>query len=1052
MWQSRKSEELGGGRIIDDYWPFEQIANTPPKKLIHKFQFVFMIGGQVPWLNSEQLVQDIDRLPQGAGWQAEELAVGEGRYARRHVLYKRPVIDVIRDLIGNPAFKDFMRRVYTARCGPATGGGGVRQVPFLFHWDPRGTIAPVIIASDKTQMTTMSGRRSAYPVYLTIGNISKDIRRKETKHTTVIIGYLPMDKFDDIPSDSLRTRMKGELLHCAMASIMEPLEEAGRSGVEMWCADGWQHRVYPLLAAFVGDWPKQNEMACTVQSGCPKCLKAPKRQGDERAAAARTRVSTLLAIDRFLETGRKRALSTLNLKPWWPWWANLPAAEFARCIAPDLLHQLHWGMIKGHAVKWIQRKLGKGRVDERFASMTRAQDLRHFKNGISTVEKWTGHEVKEMEKILLPIVAEHQRLPDDLVKFLRVLLNFCYIARAARMTNHELEELGGAYAEMHRLKEVLVSSGIYQGLGRLDGIPKWHMLSHYVDSICELGTPDGYNTESPEYLHIVYVKRGWDESNKREVIPQLIDYCQCLEALRIHRAYLNDYYGVEEDERQRGPRTTAVFVDDEEGEYDPGDPRMQGGEGGMQGEPEGESLDDVDEGADDDEEERGRRGPAGSDATGLEHPDPEFAIAVRPTRTATLQQLVADYGATSFERALRSFLLPYARSCYLILPFDDFSVWHKLTLYHRLHSFAPDEPLHRDVIRVRPSTPDAQTNPIRRCEPVFDTVLFIHNNQKIGLHRYRAGRVRAIFRLPERLRDLYPGELVYIETFNPFNMQLSDVHQMQTTSHAHFPDGTRQAIVIPIEHIVLGSCTILAPSYRGHHLKNNLCACAPQRQRHDQVTHPLPYLDIPPPYPAVRSYLDSPPLWPTHSTEPACTLRSPSARSPCFSLSYQRLVAWFLRPPPSDSTSLALSTCHILPPADPIKDRWENIAPVAQAQPFAYAVAIAWRLAPVAFVLARVFFVGRQTPPSCLSFPLQLDISNLVNVLGSAAYRPGRGPVQGHLAGRADSTACVRHFVRGNLSLSRLINPACPLRVADAPNGVWRGHERGGFERIGSRQ
>ncbi|KAF8596812.1 hypothetical protein BDV93DRAFT_454217, partial [Ceratobasidium sp. AG-I] len=771
--------------------------------------------------NSEQLIRDIDRLPQGAGWEAEELVVGEGRHARSHVLYKRPVVDVIRDLIGNPAFKDFMRyapeRHWTTRMRQSRVYGEMwtgnwwwwRQQ--LFHWDAHGTIVPVIIASDKTQMTTMSGRRSAYPVYLTIGNISKEIRRKATTHATVIIGYLPIDKFDDVPSDSLRTRMKGELLHCAMASIMEPLEEAGRSGVEMWCADGWQRRVYPLLAAFVGDWPEQNEMACTVQSGCPKCLKSPKQRGDERAAAARTRASTLLAIDHFLETGRKKALSTLNLKPWWPWWANLPAVEFATCIAPDLLHQLHRGMVKGHAIKWIQRKLGKGRLDERFASMTRAQNLRHFKNGISTVEKWTGHEVKEMEKVFLPILAEHQRLPDNLVKFMRALLDFCYIARTARMTNDELEELGGAYAEMHRLKHVLVSSGIYGGLGRLDGIPKWHMLSHYVDSIRELGTPDGYNTESPEYLHIVYVKRGWDASNKREVIPQLIDYCQRLEALRIHRAYLDDYYGVE-DGRQRGPRTTAIFVDDEDGEYNQGELGVQGGGGGREGDLDEESLDDVYGGVDDDEEEGERRSPAGLDAIGLEHPAPEFAIAVRPTRTATLQQLVASYGATSFEWALRSFLQPYARGRPFVLPSDNFNAWHKLTLYHYPHSFAPDEPLHRDVIRVRPPTAAARTNPLRRCEPVFDTVLFIHDPQKFGLHRYRAGRVRAIFRLPERLQSLYPGELVYIETFNPFNTQLSDVHQMNTTSHAHFPDGTRQAIIVPIEHVVLG-CH-LAPRFR----------------------------------------------------------------------------------------------------------------------------------------------------------------------------------------------------------------------------------------------
>lgn len=67
--------------------------------------------GQVPWRNSEQMIADIDRLPQGPPWEAEELVVGEGEYARDHILYKRSVIDVIRDLVGNPAFKQFMRYV-----------------------------------------------------------------------------------------------------------------------------------------------------------------------------------------------------------------------------------------------------------------------------------------------------------------------------------------------------------------------------------------------------------------------------------------------------------------------------------------------------------------------------------------------------------------------------------------------------------------------------------------------------------------------------------------------------------------------------------------------------------------------------------------------------------------------------------------------------------------------------------------------------------------------------------------------------------------------------
>lgn len=37
-------------------------------------------------------------------------------------------------------------------------------------------LAPVIIATDKTQLTQFSGSKSAYPVYLTLGNIPKALR------------------------------------------------------------------------------------------------------------------------------------------------------------------------------------------------------------------------------------------------------------------------------------------------------------------------------------------------------------------------------------------------------------------------------------------------------------------------------------------------------------------------------------------------------------------------------------------------------------------------------------------------------------------------------------------------------------------------------------------------------------------------------------------------------------------------------------------------------------------------------------------------------------
>lgn len=97
-------------------------------------------------------------------------------------------------------------------------------------------------------MTTLSrflGGQYAYPVYLTV------------------------DSFKDVGSDALRIRLKGELLHRSLEAIFEPLKTASKDGVPMWCADGRLRQVYPILASWIGDWPEQNDVSCTIRGGCP---------------------------------------------------------------------------------------------------------------------------------------------------------------------------------------------------------------------------------------------------------------------------------------------------------------------------------------------------------------------------------------------------------------------------------------------------------------------------------------------------------------------------------------------------------------------------------------------------------------------------------------------------------------------------------------------------------------------------------------------------------------------------------------------------------------
>ncbi|EGN97235.1 hypothetical protein SERLA73DRAFT_57773 [Serpula lacrymans var. lacrymans S7.3] len=175
---------------------------------------------------------------------------------------------------------------------------------------PKGAaLSPVIITTDKTQLTQFSDSKSAYPVYLTLGNIPRAIQRRPSQHACILIGYL------------------SRLFYESMKIILDPLKKAGRDEIEVVGGDGAVRRVYHVLACYVADYPEQCLVTCSKYGTCPKCKLPPEELSASTAGEPHTDQWTESVFNKakedthsfyqFQERCKEKLVSESIYKPFW---------------------------------------------------------------------------------------------------------------------------------------------------------------------------------------------------------------------------------------------------------------------------------------------------------------------------------------------------------------------------------------------------------------------------------------------------------------------------------------------------------------------------------------------------------------------------------------------------------------------------------------------------------------------------------------------------------------------------------------------------------------
>ena len=135
----------------------------------------------------------------------------------------------------------------------------------------------------------------------------------------------------------------------------------------------------------------------------------------------------------------------------------------------------------------------------------------------------------------LPVPGGGDSGSSRIIKSVRALLDFVFLAQYQSHTTESIELLRDSLAAFHDHKAVFLDLGVRNSFN----LPKLHSLIHYMSSIQLFGTTDNYNTEQSERLHIDLAKDAYRATNRKDEYAQMTAWLERWEKMQRHAASID---------------------------------------------------------------------------------------------------------------------------------------------------------------------------------------------------------------------------------------------------------------------------------------------------------------------------------------------------------------------------------------------------------------------------------------------------------------------------------------------------------------------------------